>query len=1073
MSDQKPREIERPGWKQSAEAGQARTAALLARGQAIATSAKPGESDLVGALAVTPLATESQRAQAFGTASERLRSLYLLAYRDPEIALAVLGAWAIALSLVESVPKRRPGEVKPAHAPEEPPQRARDRMLLRDTPLLAMPLANMLGLWSLRDDMASVLLVKEQPVTWWELTKGALVPPDHLGFFTDVVESISKAFQASEIAATASLMRDSEWVRYLRRSARNEPPSYGNYKVHVAVRDANSAYQALGAIHALFRPAPTGSSGGFKDHIAAPKFNGYRALSTLVQAWHRELDRPIPLDVRIYSDQMQRINAGGILAHRESLESVLPQPEPGPWWADAELRAEIAGATEPEKSGTPVLSPVGEVIRMPPHSTALDFAYRIHPDVGNSCQKITVNGRSVPLGTELTRGNLVEVIAGQQGDGPQADWRGKVRTDAAKMAIKRALTRPAPVQTMWQRLNAAVRTKCLDYGIPPLSHEMARTLVDEEARRLDQPSGDALLREVSLNEHDPSALTKLARTIVWRALAPWVVNDDGTALSQGGAPLVFAECEHEKRRCQVILGGQIAAVHHHRDDAIHVHPADCPLAARAPALKWTGGASRATIVRVELGSRHKPTLLPELVGRFAALEPEGEVRTVSAELGVDGTLAAAFTVRFSSATEAAKMAPFLQELRRTGIVNEYAMSRLSASDLTERVKAYNRYDTGAGLSDPSMFKGRDDELRCIEDALRAGRPVICIEGLARTGKSSLLARIRANLTNDLAFWPIHVEMNRIRPNDEARVWARIMDGLPPATYQGDGYAAVVEAMERWRGTGRRFVLLVDELTDVDSGWDRASGNRLLERLGQLPAIAGNCTLVIVVQRAALFGRISSTRASSLTLVGGSERILLGHLTERAARELITHPMRGDLEFESAAIKAALSCTGGHPFYLQRLLHMIVHRKHESVDGLWAFGQATGAVTADNVREARSALAADGSAFFECSREVASAIDTIVLTALAEVLRSGQGGGAERSAALRVERQLRDGARVVASRHVNRDGAVASSLDRLVDLGILVADGYGESRSYGFAVPLFGDWLHLHARTMTPSGVIGR
>jgi GTP pyrophosphokinase len=208
-------------------------------------------------------------------------------------------------------------------------------------------------------------------------------------------------------------------------------------RVHVdSVRDC---YGVLGVVHSLWKPVP----GRFKDYIAMPKSNGYQSLHTTVITHTGE-----PIEIQIRTHEMHRVAEFGVAAHwtyKEGgkdasfdqklswLRSLLEwQNEVGD--AESFLNTVKVDLFQDEVY---VFTPKGDVLNLPAGSTPVDFAYRIHTEVGHRCIGAKVNGRMVPLEYELKNGEIVEVLTSKGPHGPSRDWLNFVKSASAKERIRK------------------------------------------------------------------------------------------------------------------------------------------------------------------------------------------------------------------------------------------------------------------------------------------------------------------------------------------------------------------------------------------------------------------------------------------------------------------------------------------------------------------------------------------------------------------------------------------------------------------------------------------------------------
>lgn len=211
------------------------------------------------------------------------------------------------------------------------------------------------------------------------------------------------------------------------------------YAFRIIVDDVKNCYIALGALHSLFKPIP----GKFKDYIAIPKANGYQSL-------HTTLFGPfgMPLEIQIRTIIMNNLAEAGVAAHwmyktKENQVSRLQQ-DTNQWLKRLlEIQSDSADSLEflehlkvdlfPDE--VYVFSPKGKIFVLPKGSSAVDFAYAVHSDVGNSCLSCKINNELVPLRTKVKTGDHIEIITGPLAK-PNPAWLNFVITGKARSQIR-------------------------------------------------------------------------------------------------------------------------------------------------------------------------------------------------------------------------------------------------------------------------------------------------------------------------------------------------------------------------------------------------------------------------------------------------------------------------------------------------------------------------------------------------------------------------------------------------------------------------------------------------------------
>ena len=219
--------------------------------------------------------------------------------------------------------------------------------------------------------------------------------------------------------------------------------------LRVLVEDNRDCYAALGVLHVRWNPLP----GRFKDYIAMPKFNMYQSLHTTVLG---PAGKPVELQIR--TEEMHRRAEFGVAAHWKYKEGKGAPPTANPgdtgelvwvrqlmdWQRESADPSEFLDSLRFEINSTEVyaFTPKGEVISLPQGSTPVDFAYAIHTEVGNKTIGARVNNRLVPLESQLSNGDVVEIFTSKaENAGPSRDWLAFVASPRARNKIRHHFTR--------------------------------------------------------------------------------------------------------------------------------------------------------------------------------------------------------------------------------------------------------------------------------------------------------------------------------------------------------------------------------------------------------------------------------------------------------------------------------------------------------------------------------------------------------------------------------------------------------------------------------------------------------
>ncbi len=212
---------------------------------------------------------------------------------------------------------------------------------------------------------------------------------------------------------------------------------YDLVAMRVIVQTVEECYAILGKVHAMYIPI-----GRFKDYIANPKPNGYKSLHTTVLVENQH-----PMEIQIRTEAMHRENEFGAPAHwlyKENKNKKTEFDKRITWFREMvedskdlsseefveTLKADLYGGV------IFVQTPKGRVLEFPDGATAIDFAYAIHSDIGNSCIGVKVNDRMQPITTTLKNGDIVEIITSSHSKGPSRDWLNIAKTNSARNKIR-------------------------------------------------------------------------------------------------------------------------------------------------------------------------------------------------------------------------------------------------------------------------------------------------------------------------------------------------------------------------------------------------------------------------------------------------------------------------------------------------------------------------------------------------------------------------------------------------------------------------------------------------------------
>jgi GTP pyrophosphokinase len=311
-----------------------------------------------------------------------------------------------------------------------------------------------LGIWELKWQLEDLSFRYLEPEKYRRIASLiASKRADRERFIADVTWLLKQEFEKSGIKAEISGRAKHIYSIYQKTEkyiamGKDFDDIHDLLALRVVVETVPDCYAALGVVHNLWHPLPE----QFDDYIANPKMNGYQSLHTTVMC-----ERTTPLEIQIRSREMHRIAEYGVAVHWHYKEGGKTDLnfENGIGWLRQliDWHRELSGAEEfLESVRTDVFSdqvfvytPKGNVKDLPKGSTPLDFAYRIHTDLGNRCIGAKVNGKLVPLNSELHNGDVVEILSSKAPRAPSRDWLnpnlGYIKTTHARGKIRQWFTK--------------------------------------------------------------------------------------------------------------------------------------------------------------------------------------------------------------------------------------------------------------------------------------------------------------------------------------------------------------------------------------------------------------------------------------------------------------------------------------------------------------------------------------------------------------------------------------------------------------------------------------------------------
>ncbi|GAB6273703.1 MAG: bifunctional (p)ppGpp synthetase/guanosine-3',5'-bis(diphosphate) 3'-pyrophosphohydrolase [Peptococcaceae bacterium] len=321
----------------------------------------------------------------------------------------------------------------------------KQKEIARETLEIYTPLAHRLGIYRLKWELEDLAFYFLEPAKYYELSERiAQTRSKREEYILKVATILKEKLNTIGIKANIEGRPKNLYSIYakMQRQQKDLNEIYDVQGVRIIVSSIRDCYAALGTVHTLWRPIP----GRFKDFIAMPKSNMYQSLHTTVVG-----PQGSPLEIQIRTWEMQQTAEYGIAAHwkyKEGKQRDKSLEEKLAWLRHIlEWQHDLRDAREFMESlkidlfadVVFVFSPKGDVWELPAGSGPIDFAYRVHTQVGHSCTGAKVNGRIVSLDYKLKNGDIVEILTSKQIAGPRRDWLNLVKTSTAKTRIRQWL----------------------------------------------------------------------------------------------------------------------------------------------------------------------------------------------------------------------------------------------------------------------------------------------------------------------------------------------------------------------------------------------------------------------------------------------------------------------------------------------------------------------------------------------------------------------------------------------------------------------------------------------------------
>lgn len=500
-----------------------------------------------------------------------------------------------------------------------PPEKR--RRIARETLDIYAPLAQRLGMNDMRVEFEELGFSALYPLRYSRI-KEALKQARgrRREIVTEIQEALENRLAKEHISATVTGREKHLWSIYqkMKLKKRSFKSLMDVFAFRVVVENVDQCYRALGVIHSLYKPIP----GEFKDYIAIPKANGYQSLHTALVGLHG-----VPIEVQIRTREMDDLASFGIASHwfyKSGMDGRNRDESRAGRWVKSllEIQKQAGNSLEfiehvktdlfPDE--VYLFTPGGDIIELPSGVTAVDFAYAVHTQVGNTCVACEINGQLSPLSQALESGQRVRIITAQ-GAQPNPSWLNFVITAKARSAIRHFL------KTQQHGESVEMGKRLLDNALANFDSsykKIRKSQIKALLKETGAPSFESILQQIGLGDRVAYAVANL--------LVPESKRDIAEN-SNANAPIVIGNSEGlitSFARCCHPLPGDHILGHITPGKGLVVHRESCKNLAsirdnreKSILLSWSSAISGEFPVELRLEVSSERGIIATLASRMA------------------------------------------------------------------------------------------------------------------------------------------------------------------------------------------------------------------------------------------------------------------------------------------------------------------------------------------------------------------------------------------------------------------------------------------------------------------------
>ncbi len=509
--------------------------------------------------------------------AESFRKMFMAMARDVRVILVKLADRTHNMRTLDAVPMEK------------------RRRVAAETIEIYAPIAHRLGLNIIYRDLQDLSFRYSMPMRF-RVIEGAVkrARGNRKEMVEKILQASRKAFSKANLEADLRGREKTLFSIYNKMRAKHLSFSQvlDVYAFRVTVHSIDECYRALGILHSLYKPMP----GKFKDYIAIPKLNGYQSLHTTLLG-----PSGVPVEFQIRTADMHAVAEAGVAAHwayKDGSPDMSEVQNRAHQWLQSLIDIQDSSGDSQEflehvkidlfPDAVYVFTPAGQIRALPRGATALDFAYSIHSDLGNTCVAVKINGLQLPLRSELKNSDIVEVITSASSQ-PNPGWLAFVRTGKARASIRHSL------KTKHYAESLQLGERLLANGLRQQSVDAA-LLTPEIWEKLMHWTGDKTREEacvnIALGRRSPQELAIRLKILI---------DDQGGSeqMRLGAADWVspLQEINHHHQRQAILVDGREGnSIHFQtcchpipgdniigylgKGEGLQVHTNDCPIALR-------------------------------------------------------------------------------------------------------------------------------------------------------------------------------------------------------------------------------------------------------------------------------------------------------------------------------------------------------------------------------------------------------------------------------------------------------------------------------------------------------------